>query len=622
MTPSMAEMLKQPARTSGWDRSLFEDITDEYEQAEEAEPSAQQRKPCHVLLQLVEAKDFASATRVKEELEALGVPIQPNSRYMAAAVYALALRAKGADTRESEMISAFDSWATFVPVPQPLLDSPFFQPKSHNILPKSMAATLRHAVLAAYMGHSSKIALRVVPWAFRLPLPVAGGLRFMQAFADADMDFRGKGAGRRALQENRKHFKSWYALAIRTRCIHGGSEAAFMLAQDAHSRGYEIPLFTLRLLLRTLRDHNDQEKISWVAKEYQTLEAKGESRPKYLSGRGRHLLAQQVYKVLNDGHLPTYENLYSFIDLCISSGDTELFQTVLQRFHTHSNYSRAIRQWANAEMAYYFDKGKELHGLFIFHQYFRSAGIPKAIELMLEKLDYTSVPEYLTTRSVSQSSKVWPDARITLHLWRLLFTATQQQQLKYMFLEFESLYNAFALLKSNPLSVSQDALQQAGKLVQMGRIPPPTAPSPFGLNHYREFLLGISKFNDTLLLAHVISKMRVLGWHPRKGDLDAITTCFARGGSPERLLPLLDALRGDYEESLRSKQDEKDAEGGSRPVASAMYRKAIHSMADVDRYAGAAKIARHLRRKVHYRFGMNKNTDETLGRLNRLAGSS
>ena len=625
MTPSMETMLKQPPRTSGWDRSLFEEVTDEYTQATtDVDSAAEYRKPCNALLELVDAGDFVAATRVKEELEKLGVAIQPHPRYISAAIYALssAGRSRKPDLSMSSL-SSFDDWATLVPIPDALYDYPFLRSKVFTKLPRRIAATLLHAVVAARMGYSSKIALQVVPWAMRWT-NVAAGRGFMQAFADADLHFRmARRSHTKSSWENGKHFKSWYALAVRTRCISNDTKSACALLRDAFERGLDAPVFTLKMLLRKVRENHDVENIPWVTEKYLLLKEKETASLDALSVNSRYLLYYQMRKVLMRGRTPTRRRLYAFIRQCIESGDVKLFHHILKDVHKHSDYSRATRQWASAEISYYFDNHKDLAALYIFRQYFRPAGIPKAMIVMLNQLDFDGLPKYLTSRIIPQPAAAWPTAETTLLMWQLYFKALRQDQIKYAYLEFESLYDAHVLLKSSHSSAPPETVRQALILTKQGRVPPVDVPNPLGLDHFRQFLHTISKYNDTKLLVHVIQKMRSLGWHPRDGDLSAITDCFARGGSAEHLIPVLDELRADYAKHSAARTSQSAAAGQAeeartstpRPPATAMYRVAIKSMISVSRYATAGKLARYLHRRVGYRKGASEKTDRILNKV-------
>lgn len=621
MTPSMEAMLKQPPRASGWDRSLFEETTDEYGQAAaEVDSTAEQQRPCYVLHQLVDAGDFVTAARVKAELESIGVIIQPDIRYMAAAVQALSVPARKGPDLSSTSVSSFDGWAALVPVPEAVRDCKFFHSNTFAKLPSWKASTLRHAIVAAHMGYSSKIALHIVPWAMRW-VTIGASRGFMQAFADADLAYR-EAKKSRASEENKKHFKSWYALAIRTRCTTNDTRSACTLLRDALNRDYDVPLLTLKILLTQLREKHDTKNASWVAKRYWTLKEKGTASPDTLSVEGRRLLYYQMRKALIRGHMPTRIRLYAFIHQCIHSGDPKLFHYLLRRIHNHPDYERAIRQWASAEMSYYLDSHKELAALYVFRQYFRPSSIPKAMVLMFHRLDYKSLPKYLTAREIPQPAAVWPNAQITGYLWPIFFKALRQDQIKYAYLEFESLFDAHTLLQSSRPSASPEKMKEALSLRRQGRIPPPGAPSPFELDNFRQFLHAIAKYNDTKLLVTVIKKMTALGWYPRRGDMSAITGCFARGGSPDRLIPLLEELRSDFEKHSASMVTSSGSatvrgvgEDAPRPAATAMYRNAVRSMMDVGRYAAAGKLARHLRRRIGYRFGANSKTDRTLGIL-------
>lgn len=604
--------MKQPYRTSGWDPSVFEDNTDEYGVTASGSTPAVQQNSCHILLQLVKDGDFASALRVKADLEKLGVTIERNTLYMSVAVQHLARPPE----QPAAAISAFNAWAELVPTLDALhgpeystfLSSPIFTKRAD-------ATTMRHAIVAAYLGYSSKIALTLVPHIIR-SFPVKIGKTFMEVFAAADLAYRQQHR-RHPAQEHRKFFKSWYALAIRTHCLGNRPEAGCMLLREAKARHYAIRTSTYRFLLKHLRASGDAANAAWVAEDLK-MQDRQLTFPANLSVEGRHLLYDRLRRTLRAGHLPSRVQVYTFIQLCAESKDTNLANRLIKEVHGYPDYSVAVNCWVSAEMAYYFNNNAEFAALCVYREYFNSAGIPKAIEILLSQHDFSRLPVYLTNRP-TPTARVWPNARVTLLFWRMLLSVLQPYMYKYAYREFISLFDAHICWANGSDPLSADSIR-ARHLIAKQRLPPRNAPNPFGMDHFRLFLHTFAKANDTLSLVAVIEKMRSYGWYPRRGDLEAITGCFARGGSPERLIPLLEELRRDAEKHAAA-EDEFDDDRmvqnvpSHRPRATGMYRKAIAAFMATFRHADAAKMARHLRKKVGYTFGTHGRTDRTLGIL-------
>lgn len=634
-TPSMVAMSQQYVPSSGWDSFLFEDVSEEYteQDAVPAQPSVPQTSS-EALAQLVRKGNLTAAKTVKRTLEELGVPIQPDACYLAAAIRVLTEHRPG-DKGDHVACQAFNSWAALAPLPPQAQNDPFFRSAAFTECPAYVAPLLRHSLIAAYMGRVRSIASIVVPHIAR-NAPPSCAKAFMAAFAAADRVARGPGP-------NNQSFKQFYGLAIRTSCLRNSPDDAMDLLLDAKSRGYRVTFFTLTLLAQCLRragpranDIQLVEREMKIAEEAPRMSATPSKDPPASPLADRHLLLRRFWTALNKGHMPSRYALRTFFHECVRHRDHKTYRHAFYLFRRYRPRNRAFNHWGSVEIAYYLRVGQEQAACRIFNSLFFDKSLPKAVRQMLHIVARDGQQRNSSIKSERPIAvKVWPNARVTFLLWRTLVKLLKPRELGKIYAEFCSHFSSVRERYSyirNPLQKPPGiARKEAKGFVDLAARRPVDAPFPYDFPHFRLFLRAYARLNNPNMVARIVRRMSRLGWRPRRGDVMTISRTFAGGGCGRRLARLLDKLRRDaelYDEGRaqrrlaefaqqRSKSGEmgQAIASGERTKHVGMYRGAIRSMIQNHRWGEAAFLARHLRRRLKYKIGTDKRTDKVLGNL-------
>ncbi|EKM58122.1 uncharacterized protein PHACADRAFT_252172 [Phanerochaete carnosa HHB-10118-sp] len=620
MPPSMVAMSQQNTPSSGWDGSLFEDVSEDYteQDAIPAQSPSMPQNSSEALAQLIERGDFVAAIKVKKTLEKLGIPIQRDACYVAAAADVLYRYLPGGKRPLAKRIYDFNSWATLVPASQAVQNDSYFQSIAWTSSQAGSAAFQRSALKVAHMGLARKVA-RVVVAQIARQNPPHITIAFMSAFAAADRAATGND------RRNKVAFKRLYGLAIRTLCLRGLNRDAVKLLRDARNRGYRVNRFTLSFLSVHLRAASDPKQIQFVEKEIRVAESvvRTSVAPSETSHEdpaplaSRHQLLHRLRTAIARGHLPSRYALNDFIRQCVRYQDHATYEELFYLFKTHRNRSEAINYWASVEIAYYLRVGEEHAACQVFTEFFRITDLPGTVRKMLRIVDRGGRhPLSHFTSKDAHSEKIWPDARVSFLFWRILVRIMQPGEIGKVYGELNSRFSSARERLSffrNPLQVPPGMERKRQKeLADLATLRPANESFPYTHNHFLLFLRAYARINYVKGIVKVVRRLGRLGWRPRQGDIRSITQTYARGGSAKRVAPLLDRLGRDAE---RYKHSNEVGTSSRTSTHLGMYRAAIRAMMDNSRYADAGRLARHLQRRLKYKPGSDVRTDRLLNKL-------
>jgi len=283
------------------------------------------------------------------------------------------------------------------------------------------------------------------------------------------------------------------------------------------------------------------------------------------------------------------------------------------------------------EMAYYLRAGEEHAACQVFNELFHVTDLPRAVRSMLRIVarGRRNPNSRFMFQDKCTDKKVWPNARVSFLFWRVLVKIMKPGEIGKVYAELNSRFTSTRERLSfirNPFQMPPGIERKKEKgLTDLSAQRPPDAPSPYSLIHFRLFLRAYARTNHTSGIINLVRRIGRLGWRPRHGYVMSIARAYARGGSSSRLAFLLDRLRRDAElyqmrraQELveRARQDPNHVGASSRmPTHLGMYRSAIRAMIDHSRYADAARLARHLQRRLKYKLGSDELTDRVLMKL-------
>lgn len=595
----MIAMSQQVTPSSGWDRSIFEDATEDYaEQDPVSAPSTSTpQNSSDALAQLVKNDDFSTALKVKKSLDALGIAIKQDPCYMDAAVDALRRYYRRNSTKH---IHCFNLWAALVPANQAVRDDPFFQSSVWTGNSPRSAACQRSALKAAHMGRASTIYPAVIPYMARCDPPHVL-TAFMAAFAAADRALKGR-------RQNMHTIKRAYGLAIRTLCLEGHGRDAVDLLRDAKRQGYVVNAFTLRFLLSHLRDADQVDARALVKSELTAV--LGRSQPSASSERTlpilpRSLLLRRATSALAKGHMPSRQVLRDFIHQCVQHKDHTTYLKLFSLFKAHRHRANAINYWASVEIKYYLRARQEEAAFRVFNELFHKLDLPRAVREILATIARGHRhPDALPTFHEEDSiEKIWPSPQVSLLLWHTLVMILKPGQIGKVYAELVSRFMSARDRREyirNPTHKPSGLIRKERKgLTDISAKRPVDTPFPYAADHFRLFLRAYAETRHIRRILKSWRGMYRMGWRPTRSDVSTIARTFANGGNGRLLASLLQRL-------------DKDARLEYRMVLLRGYRDGISFMMRNHRYSDAAYLAKYLCRRMRYRPGSDEEIDKVL----------
>lgn len=237
----MIALKEQPYPTTGLDSSIFEEDSADYGDRPQAvfPDFASARSPCHVLLTLVQNRQFEDARRVRDEFIEMGVPIQKEFIYRKAA--AAALRSQ---PHSPERVTEFLKWWSLYPDASykthaaPNLAALIYAVTSNTPVP-DLPLIMHFAVSAAEKGLISRVELGTIPLVIRYT-PPSVSLDFMYELAQTDRRAAKVLTRKEKADVWSRRWASRYGLAIRAQCAAGRPEAGLELYESARKQGIQI----------------------------------------------------------------------------------------------------------------------------------------------------------------------------------------------------------------------------------------------------------------------------------------------------------------------------------------------------------------------------------------------
>ncbi|GJE85504.1 hypothetical protein PsYK624_015830 [Phanerochaete sordida] len=579
----MIAMSQQKTPSSGWDNSLFEDVSEDYSPPEAAPSNLPEipQNSSEALAQLVRDGEYSTALKVKKDLEQLGISIEQDACYLAAALRSIRRVPRSpVNVLTPRHIHLFNAWAALVPATPAVRDDPFFQYAVWTKGNPHVTALQRSALKAAHMGYATQVGPVVVPYLARYSSTRAI-TRFMVAFAAAD---------RSATTSTRQHkqtFKRLYGIAVRSLCFRSQARAAYDLSRYAKRQGYTVNQFTLRLL-RSAVGTSYAEGARKLGRQLCDTQKELKDMP-FIASRP-HLL-RRFQKAIDKGHMPTRHALRDFIRQCIQHRDDEAYNRLFALFQEHpTRRPYALNYWASVEIDYHLREGSPDAAFQAFYEIFHIDDVPQSVRKALRML--MNSKHHPRRRPKAVKDKIWPDSRVTVLFWRTLLPMLSPSQLGQAYSEFVSRFSSMAERRAyirNPAQVPPGIARKMEKnLTDLSANRPADTPPPYTGHHFRLFLRAYAKLHNTKAIMKITRRAAGTKWRASRADVRVIAQTWANAGSGRRLMFLLERLR-------------RDAMFERHTSAVDGYRDGIRFMMQNQRYKDAAVLAKQLVRRLKHK---------------------
>ncbi|PSR76602.1 hypothetical protein PHLCEN_2v8360 [Hermanssonia centrifuga] len=664
----MAALRNIPYPSSGLDTSIFEDSLDEYDITLNRNDSSLSRKPCHLLRSLIGERKYADAARAKGEMEELGITIEPHAIYQTAAMYALV---KAPFKTKEERMAAFISWWSLVPDTS---QKHYYYPRTSPIMSALLERTaipnisliMQYAIAAAGKGLEGRVSKVIIPIVLRHS-PPSISLIFLDKYRKSDLAYRLARIPRRDVRataacnfQNRKHFRGWYALAIRTHCMAGRYSAAVATLKAARRSNLTIPEATYNFILGYLRrgEHPAVSLVEDIWQEQRTLKPKTPSPPPPLSAtryelpqeidepKSPHLITvySRLLETLAEGGIPAHSRFRHFLALCGMTGEWQLLQNIREKVYIHPRFATVASSMIYAEMLHHSEGGDQDAALMSFAEHCHTIGIPKIAllkirQLRMEKQNVTekSLPTPTTLPKPALKHKLWPSSYQSTIVWRIIV----QDVLKsdgHVAENLKKLYNELlsqVTLSRAPVSMEAELENiQVGALAQTSHsssgeggaewkiegspasIPVQPAPSQYTAAHFNIFIHAFVAADMPRRAANIPADMYRVGIAPTLHGLTTIVKGLASIGNVDRVNALLDIM----EASAKPQDESLGSSPGSNmtlpPPTVVTYTAALQGFKRSKCKGAAVGILQRMRTNLDYTPGPDPYLDSAVAWLN------
>ncbi|CDO70523.1 hypothetical protein BN946_scf184569.g66 [Trametes cinnabarina] len=277
-TPMMREIKAFPYPGTTPDSSLFEESTDEYQEAALDTHSASDLHPVPedagrpgvLLKELIKAARMQDATRVYDELVAMGAEVPMHPVYHFAARHAL----RNPTLSQKERVAAVMKWWSLVPPRSAHADidrsvQAILAELLRNDIAPDIPLLISWSLLAASKGCALEIWQDIIPIVSRYaPAPTV--MTFLDQFCAASLAYEASlvepGGNPRDVKERMqyRYWPWWYHLAIRKLLSAGKIYTALSLLRVARSRNIPVPLPVYSVMEKIMEKEGDTAAIAYI----------------------------------------------------------------------------------------------------------------------------------------------------------------------------------------------------------------------------------------------------------------------------------------------------------------------------------------------------------------------
>ncbi|KAH7886858.1 hypothetical protein F5I97DRAFT_1807228 [Phlebopus sp. FC_14] len=501
------------------DRSVFEDLTDEYTSVSAPASVFTPLTSSDALASLVLKGEFRAAESLREEMLLHRIPITYDVVYIQAALDAITKkRPKGAVDDRPDL---FEAWLSLVPDAHEQRNT--FTEVRHlmfrNMDYLNLQFICRFGLILGSKGYcAGNASMQVVSVLARYACPsvTEAYLRQLEEKCRSYHARVGSGSPEKSLSRA-------YNLAIRTLALAGRTKATLRLIHVAKERDISILDFTLSIASKTSPKQDVDHKSPALRPTSTIAEASPDS------------LARRLWllrKALTSHSPPSPYALLRFITDYRTEGRTR--GTTLLRGRAYRHSAKSASTWAMAEMLYHRAREEHIYTLIVFAQHFHLIGVPgrsvlSRIRGQQGKSARQGRSRRLKSPSYPISEKLYPTRHHTALVWEALVKTSPKA-------ERERLYSL--LLKLVQGNLNRDQLLAAETSQPLHLQLPANA---FDAAHFAPFIQAHAK-RDPKKASLVMNDMVNLGIQPQIVQWSMVARGYAQHGNPSTALRILDWL--------------------------------------------------------------------------------